>query len=469
MTDKQLFQELGGYIERNDLESGFQRASEILSTDSENPNWLFFLGLVQLKQGHPGAALPYFEKARANGEPNPAILNNMGICYQEMLKIDQALECFHEALALTPRDPDILSNLCSISAGQGKHNLAIDWAKKALERDPGNEDALYNSALSYLALGKYKEGWKRYDVSLGNRFRQERHFNSEHNLPRWDGKEVGGEVVVYGEQGIGDEIMFASILPDAMKKARIILECDRRLAPMFKRSFPELAVYPTRWDDQIIWPQNHNIVAKCEAGHLGSLFRSKKEDFPRKKYLVADPERRAAYRAMLGELKGKKVGIAWTGGRTDMERSLRNISLQELTPLLQTEGVEWVSLQWQEGYDYEAYKYMQETGIAINFYNSVTLDKDYDSTAALVAELDLVIGAATSVIELAGALGVPALQLCPKVPTWRVGISGSAHPWYESVTVLRKESDEWTPVIEKARTCMLSLFADQAATTARVA
>lgn len=465
--NQEAIREVDALFQAGDYEAGLKRANDFLEVTPDDPLMIFMAGLFQMRMGRKGVAFSLFERAHGLKPDQPEILNNMGVCLYHSQHYERARTYYDAAYAMNDKDPDFLSNLCAVEVGLGNFEKAIYWGKKGLELAPNNKDILYNSGLAHLIKKDWKNGWSRYDVSLGNQYRQERFFDVEQKIPRWDGSKVPGSVVVYGEQGLGDEIMFASILPDAMKDANIILECDGRLYQLFQRSFPEIQVYPTRWADDITWPNNHYISAKIEAGGLGGLYRDEGQ-FPRTPYLVADPERRSAMRAMLDDLgTGPKVGIAWTGGKTESEQLMRNITLETLKPLLQS-NVHWVDLEYKDR-SQELAQFTTQTGIPINHFNWVTLNKDYDMTAALVAELDLVICSATTVGELAGALGVPCFQMSPYVPTWRVGLKGSKHPWYESVRVFRKKNrDSWDQVIKEVRECMLSLFADQAGTSAPV-
>lgn len=467
MTHKAL--EIQEVLNEGRLEEGLEMVNEALEQYPDDPLLIFIAGVCQMRMGNQGVAFSLFERSHKLKPDQAETINNMGVCLYDCSHFERARAYYKQAYEMNNKDPDFLSNLCSVDVGLGDFKKAIYWAEKGLKIAPDNKDILYNSALAYLTLGDYKKGWERYDISLGNRFRQERYFDHKNEIPRWDGSEVEGDVVVYGEQGLGDEIMFASILPDAMKKAHVILECDRRLQGLFRRSFPELTVYGTRFDNELYWPEYHNIKAKCDMGHLGTLFRPDAKSMPRTKYLVADPERRTSYRALLDSIGPyPKVGIAWTGGRTNGDQSRRSIPLEVLKPLLK-EDIHWIDLEYKDR-SLDIHRFVTDSGIPINHFPWITFNSDYDSTAALVAELDAVVCVPTTVGELAGALNVPCYYMSPWVPSWRVGNEGSEHPWYESVKVIRqKKEGEWGQVLTEVRKCMLSSFADRGVTTPRAA
>jgi hypothetical protein len=250
-------------------------------------------------------------------------------------------------------------------------------------------------------------------------------------------------VVFYGEQGIGDEVMYASCLPDALASCKeVVVECDPRLENLFKRSFPGAAVYGTRRQTEVEWPTRHELEARCPVGQLPQFFRTSKESFPGTPYLVADPERRIQWRALFDSWgKKPKIGICWSGGSKHNNPEARDIGLEGFRELIESVDADWVSLQYKD-----PSAEIEESGLPVKHYPRATLTADYDDTAGLVAELDLVIGPHTSVHHLAGALGVPSLIL---VPTKSIWIYAQDHmPWYRGATLLRQVG-AWKDTIEK--------------------
>jgi ADP-heptose:LPS heptosyltransferase len=170
-------------------------------------------------------------------------------------------------------------------------------------------------------------------------------------------------------------------------------------------------------------------------------YRREDKDFPRKGWLVADPERRLQWRALLDQLPGKKVGIAWTGGRDNTFRSRRSFSLEGLLPILKTPGITWVSLQYKDPAK-EIAEFQKKTGIEIKHWKRATENCDYDETAALVQELDAVVSVTTAVVHLCGALGKKGYVLVPARSRWFYASSGVEHRWYDSLELYR-QSDKW--------------------------
>jgi hypothetical protein len=261
-------------------------------------------------------------------------------------------------------------------------------------------------------------------------------------LSGWRGEPLEGKsLLVWGEQGLGDEIMFASCLPDLLAiGARCTLDCSRRLRPLFRRSFPDIAVP----DDQTA-----AIDFTLALGSLPSLFRRRREDFPRHAgYLRADPAREAFWRRELASLgPGRKIGVSWRGGLMRTGRALRSLEADQLLPLLRIDGVHWVNLQHGENAA-ELTRLGNTYGVRVASWEESLID--LDETAALVAGLDLVITVCSTMVHLAGALGRPAWVLTPSGPAWRYRLQGAEMPWYPSVVLYRQSQlGDWVEPLHR--------------------
>jgi hypothetical protein len=253
---------------------------------------------------------------------------------------------------------------------------------------------------------------------------------------------------VYGEQGLGDEIMFASCVPDAIRDVgHCVIECAPKLEPLFRRSFPAATVYAAT-DGTVPGPvRERGIDCEVPAGSLPLYYRSTVQAFPAHTgYLKADPERIERWRARLESLGGAgfNIGISWRGGSHKTRRPLRSVALDRWGPILQVPGTNLVSLQYDAVPDELAE--LDRQGITLTHWPDAI--SDYEETAALVSAVDLVISVCTAVIHLGGALGRPVWVMAPYSPEWRYGFSGTAMPWYPAVRVYRQpQFGAWDPVI----------------------
>ncbi len=315
-----------------------------------------------------------------------------------------------------------------------------------LSRQPNNYQAAWNLAQVDLAYRRFDTGWENYD----RRRHLPRRKQVTGNLPQWRGEPLAGRrLLVLGEQGLGDQIMFASCLPDVLAQgADVTISCERRLIPLFRRSFPGVRVLDeaaTRMVD--VADADFEILA----GSLPAVFRRAEAAFPRHGgYLVPDPDRVAHWRSRLATLGGRaKFALSWRGGTADTRARLRSLDVDDVALLLRGAGpdVSFVSLQYGDvAADLAALR--ERHGVELPHFPEVI--PDYDETAAMVAALDGVVSVCTSLVHLAGALGQRCAVLVPSVPEWRYGIAGEDMPWYPSVRLFRQERDEpWARVIER--------------------
>jgi hypothetical protein len=270
----------------------------------------------------------------------------------------------------------------------------------------------------------WANGWASYHKSLGQGWRERITYNEE---PEWDGTK-GKKVVVYGEQGIGDQICFASMIPDASKDIEMIIDTHPKLSGLFARSFPQCKVYGTHKLSQKPWnKEDREFDASFPIGQLGEYYRLTDESFPRAAFLKSDDERRLMWKSLFSTKKKPVIGIAWTGGIQRTGRRFRVSQLEDWLPLFRSVNAHWVSLEYRPSKEIDEFK-AKYPEIDLKEYPWATLTEDYDDTAALVAAMDLVVSVPTSVAHLAGALGVPMIWLKHCYPCFKVAAGLPFHP-----------------------------------------
>lgn len=402
--------------------------------------------------GRIGIAQPLLRWATKVDPESEFVWNNLGLCYWETHQLEEAERCYIKALSRNPNNAEALNNLAQIYNWTGYPQKAINCADKAIKVNPRIHELAYNRGVALLMQGEYREGWKGYEFNLGKHSgRKERVFGT---IPRWTGVN-GLTVIAYGEQGVGDEISFASCIPDLQKENKVIIECDSRLKGLFKRSF-NCEVHGTRYKKQVEWPLNTEIDASVATGSLPGFYRNSVEEFPGTPYLVADPQRRLMWRALLMSLGTKlKVGIAWTGGMKKTGEQLRSLTLKDFEPIWRQDAT-FISLQYKDAPEVEEIE--RDTGIKIHHFSNATQTQDMDDQAALMAELDLIITVQQTAVHLGGGLGIPTWVLIPKSPLWRYGLTGDTMPWYKSVKLYRQKQ-AWVHTLSEVGTDLRKLIA----------
>jgi len=393
---------------------------------------LYGLANVYYDAGRLGRA-QVFAGASLGIEQNVFNLNVMGRIKAAQGEWEKALGFFEFAHEKDPAEIDPINNAAMACINLARYEDARAWlesvpADAVFTKDLRTVDR--NWAFVHLFAQNWPEAWKAYDLGLGSNDRIERKYSD--SVWKWN-KDTDAKLptVIYGEQGIGDEILFASCFPDAIADMEApYIETMPRLVGLFSRSFPSAKVYGTRYEDRPHWIMAEGIERKISAGQLPGLYRNNDEDFPRTPFLKACSQRRAAVKGLLDPMpRKKKIGIAWTGGTVQTGYLDRALDLDAMMKALSDIDAEFISLQHTLA-DGER---PEEYGVFV-FPWLTHRDLDYDNTAALVAELDLVVGPPTSVVHLAGALGTPALVLQPQYPQWRTG--GPSIPWYGCVESL---------------------------------
>jgi tetratricopeptide (TPR) repeat protein len=382
---------------------------------------------------------------------------NLGGALKELGRLDEAEASCRRALQIKPDYVEVHSNLGTVLQAQGKFDAAIDSHLTTLTLRPDFQEARMNLGFAQLSCGQLTEGWKNHE------FRIELDKKRFPHLPFWAGKSLAGKsILISGEQGIGDEIMFASQYAEITAQAdRCVIECTRKLVPLFTRSFPKAFIVPK------LNPPHPATQVKfdyqCAAGSLAQWLRPNIASFPQQNnFLKPDPERVAYWGTRLAELgPGPKIGFCWRSGITTGERNLHYTTLDQWGPIFTQPGVHFINLQYDEC-NAELDEARTKFGVPLHNFPEVDMYNDLDETAALIHALDLVISAPTAAFPLAAAQGVN---------TWVMsyGISwatlGTDHdPWFPSVQFfIRQWNQPWNEIIKNISSQLqLQLHVDEA-------
>lgn len=461
---KTIFNEGYKALSNEDYPKAEEIFNALLSDDMNSDVLVFYLASTYMKKGNHALSIILFQEAIRRRPDFLEAINNLGYVYKQEQMIDESREQFEKALAivnapncqLSNKDKaDYVTNLGTTYIANGTPQKALEILNEAAKLDPDNGQVKWNRSLAYLELGDYENGFNEYDFGERTERTKDRKY-ADIGTPFWDGT-PGKTIAIYGEQGIGDELMFASMIDDVTKDCRVILDTHPRLQKMFQQNFPHIPVYGTRKVGELAWSKYHHVDAKISIGSLGKFYRKKPEDFPGTPYLEADPVLIEKYKHKLAEIgPRKKIGISWRGGTVKTNKGTRKIKMDLLLPLFDCD-VDFISLQYDKNIHDSVKQFEDRFNVKLNHWQDV-LD-DYDETAGLVSNLDYIISVPQSVVHLAGALGVKTLQLCPKKALWQMGVYGQNMPWYSCVENVWQEMEgDWLPVIETAKEKLCSLL-----------
>lgn len=378
-------------------------------------------------------------------QPNYTVaLNNLGIVLSKLLRLDEATDCFRRALRIDSKMASLYSNFGNALRRQGKYERAMQAYACASALAPDMIDSRFNYGTLELQVGKLKPGWKLYELgfALGER-RPQRYLEQ----PRWNGEDARDKsILVWREQGIGDEIMFGTCIPDLVRQVRkVIVECDTRLVPLFARSIPDALVRPSDSFARSV----PDADAHIPMGSLPGLFRTEIGHFPSTPgYLRADPDRMAYWKQRVDSLgDGIKVGLCWRSQLRSRDRDLAYADFEDVKPLFAIPGIRFVCLQYDASAE-EVAEINQTHGTDLAYIDGLDQRNDIDGAAALMANLDLVISAATSVGEIAGALGMPVWRFSLEADWTRHGTAG--RPWFPSMQCFNRHPDSpWRLLFDK--------------------
>ena len=380
---------------------------------------------------------------------NPVLLNNRADGWLKLGRLEPAEADARAAVATEPKFSGGWNTLGSILMARGKAGEALDAFEQAIDADGDAPQARFNRSIALLTLGRLAEGWDDYE--LGWAVPSGRFPRAEFPQPLWDGRPLGDDsLLVWGEQGLGDEVMFASLIPQlAGEGVRVVLDCDARLAPLLSRGLPHdlprvtVVARGEPPDERLTAP---DVVAQIPAGSLPRLMRRRIEDFAGRQpaFLKADPDRVAEWRRRLWDGRGdgrRLVGVSWSSKNAAVGH-LRSIPLARLANALERPGVRLVSLQYGDVAAEAAAAGVTDAG----------LDAwgDIDGLAALISAMDLVVSVDNSTVHLAGGLGRPAWALLPHAAEWRWMQGRRDTVWYPSVRLFRQTAPgDWDGVLRE--------------------
>ena len=373
-------------------------------------------------------------------------LLNLAIILKDAGRVDEARRLYRDAMGRIPKHPGLLLNMGTLALEcDADLAAARKWYAKCLSIYDEPAATLSDSIVDLLE-SRFEEAWPKYEARKRVPGHLERHALFA-GIAAWNGEPLAeGRLLAYGEQGLGDEIMFASMLSDLQQRAtRITVYCESRLHALFARSFPSLDFVPV---PRLTKPQIDPVPDYAVAmGSLGMHFRRKAADFPAHHgYLVPDAATSADWRARLEALgPGKKFGLSWSGGIFSTGKARRSLALERLRPLLETSGTTWVSLQYGE-FASEIADFTATSGIPVHAFPGVT--DDMDELASLIQALDLVVSVCNTTVHVAGAIGKEVLVMAPFLPEWRYGMRGERMLWYPSARIFRQAVfGDWDSVI----------------------
>ena len=371
------------------------------------------LGVVLQAQDKCDEAIQAYDKAILLKSDYAEAFNNKGALLQELGEFDKALGVLDKSITLKPNYPDAYNNIGLNLQSKNKFDEAIDAFNTSISLKPDFADAHKNLSLALLNIGRLKEGLDKYEWrwKTGNFLSKKRSFIQ----PLWDGKQSlsGKRILLWCEQGIGDTLNWSSCLPLVTSLAKhVIMECQEKLVPLLKRSFPNIEVKP---EDRSLDMSRDDFDYHLPMGSLYKHFIDQiiENDKP-DAYLVPDPDRVNYWRDRLNSLgKGPYIGISWKSSNMSVERLPNYSSISEWSEILSVPNVTFINLQSKDFED-DLSKVREELGVTVHNFDDLDQWNNIDDVAALCTAIDIVICNHGTVPLISGGVGT-----ATKLANWR--------------------------------------------------
>jgi hypothetical protein len=393
----------------------------------------------------------YYKLALVVDENYRDAIVGLGVVNFQRSNYTECEDHFRKALESKPNDSTILTNLANTYSAQGNYSDSFPLWDKALALRPSNAQARMNRGLAGLGMGQFETAWDDYE----DRFHEDNFIPERFKeIPKWPGpQQKAVPILIWVEQGIGDETMFASMYSElANLKEKFAAECNPRLIETFKESFPHIFFFPTfSLTDHSAFRYQISIAS------LGRILRKSKEAFdlnrPARGFLKQSAGALSPLTlSYLEKLPKPWIGVSWESYALTMNfRGRKSIPSAEFAEFTKGFKGSFINLQFSNPHKHEnpAPQIVPEN---VHTLPNLDLKNDLRGLTSLLREMDHVVTIGNSVAHLCGAFGIPTTVLLPSVADWRWGFSGDKSVWYESLSLRRnKDPNSWVQLLAETK------------------
>ncbi len=456
---KEAYNNLGLALKKKgDLGNAMASYEKAVNLDPEYAEALSNLGMVLIAQGRFEEAVGNLQKAVSLVPDSAEFRDNLGVFFNRQGRFEEAVSVSEKAISLRPSCVEAHNNLGTALMELGRFSEANTAFEKAIAIDPECAEAHHNRSLVLLLRAQFEQGWDEYEW----RWRHAGFSTPLRGFSQqwWNGSVEGPvKLLVWGEQGIGDEVQFSGLIRHILSRGiHVVVECDRRLVPLLQRSFPGTIIVERSDPPAPLLKEasiTHQVPMASIPRVLGLSPNSMCFQNP---FMVPDEKLRERFRS---EYKADGapvlVGISFRSGNSQ-EGQKRSIGLEHWGSILKVKGARFVNLQYGECSRQLQAAY-ERFGVEVLKDERIDPLRDLESFAAQVAAMDVVISVDNSTVHFAGALGVEVWTMLPTTPDWRWGLEGDRTRWYPTMRLFRQaERGEWKPVISRVARELTSLI-----------
>lgn len=381
---------------------------------------------------------------------------NLGNALKEQGKLEESVKAYSRAIAIRTNFAEAYVNRGLCKSRMRDLKGAVEDFDKAIQIRPNYDEAFYNKGLTQLAHQCFSEGWKGYEYRFKLPILKISYLP---NIPIWNGEPPSKKLLVHGEQGMGDQILFSSIFPELLNTVKkVCLQCSPRLVSLFQRSFPSVQVISKTTELPL------DIDNQISIGSLPKFYRNNVHEFNRVHipYLKSDEIKKTQYRTILKSSRRFVVGVNWRSFRKQYSE-LGSIKLADLASIFKTPDCTFVNLQY--GDVQSEIEEAKQLGIQFNNTLQINLTDDIDSLASLVDACDLIVSVNNTTAHIAGGLGKPVFMMLPNVvgkQWYESELCGEHSLWYPTIRMFHQaKPGDWFGVIDQVHTSILTWINEQ--------
>ena len=416
----------------------------VISQDPKNLDALINQSAAYQDMGNFEEALRVIVIALSIEPHNFKALVNRGNLYQNLFRYEDAIDDFDMAIKLEPSTLETFVNRGNSLKFLGRLSEAAKSFDAALAIDKNNANAQFHYSILLLSQKRFSEGWEKYKYRWKAKNLQQPKFVED--LPSFSITERYGKILVWCEQGIGDQIFFGSILRDLPKNLVVEVLINPKLISLFKLSFPHISFISSESNIDIF-----SYDFQIGLVELASLYRNSKDDLNKlpSRFIITNDAKNTTFKKIIQKNKKLTCGISWKS-KNVINGYAKSISLESLLPVLQTQGLSFVNLQYG---DTTAETNYLKDNYDINFEDIGSIDNynDLDSLASLIESCDFIITISNVTVHLAGSIGKKTYLLLPyglgSIWYWH---DENQSTWYPSINILRQKiSNDWSSVVKE--------------------
>jgi tetratricopeptide (TPR) repeat protein len=418
-----------------------------------NVEYLTNLAVIYSQREKLNLALEKTKLAITLDKLNPKLYSILGSILVKLGLNEQAKTAYNFAIKIDPLFSEAKLNLATLESKEGNTEIAIKIYEELIQNFTNSLNSLpieiikFSLSFEYLKKGILNKGWDYYEFGFHPNIPTEykRTPARTFNVPTWKGEQLSENdtLLVWCEQGIGDELIFMSCLPDLESlSCKVIIECEPRLIPLIMRSFPKFLVRRSSYlinDNFKSLYQDYDF--HIPVGSLMKYYRNNINDFNGKNsYLKVNESKATEFESRISEKSASslRIGICWRSGKLNPERNIFYSALSDWGEIFSVKNLFFVNLQYGDC-ENEIVSAEASFNVEIHRWNDLDLKNDFDSTMALISRLDLVISVGTAVFPMAASIGVPVLLMAPK--DW-TNFGTNHFPFFENITCLFPPKDE---------------------------